>query len=90
VIDQSAIPRLSHGLHTMCYSRAWEAKLDAAQVGCYRKALRIKTAYVSRLLEGEPVRNVDVMQRASARPLSQKIWKSRFVLLGHILRRGGR
>jgi len=65
----------------MSFHRAWEAKVNAVQNACYRKAMRIPTTYASKRMGTEAVRNVEVLQRARAAPLSVSMGKSRFILL---------
>jgi len=89
VVSQCAPSSLTYALPTMFYHKAWAGRIDATQVGCYRKALRIPTTHAAILMGQEPVKNVEVMEKAGAQSLSKGLLRSRFILLGHVLRRDG-
>jgi len=87
VLTQCVFSALTYGLHTLYAHKAWEARIDAFQANCARRALRIKTTYAAKLTGDEPVTNKEVMARAGLRPLSKNIMAARFRLAGHVLRR---
>jgi len=89
VINQCALSSFQYAAHTMYLHRAWEAKVDAVQASCLRKAMRIPTTYASKKMGAVPVTNEEVRQRAGEKRLSMRMRKTRYVLLGHILRRDG-
>jgi len=76
-------------LESLYFHKAWAARIDAFQISCVRKVLRIPTTYAARLTGQEAIKNKEVARRAKARPLSKDIMRTRFKLLGHVLRRHG-
>jgi len=89
LVEQCVFASLTYGLHTMVYSRAWEAKVDSVQTRCIRRALRIRSTHGARIIGEEPVTNAEVLRRAKVQPLSARIAGVRFQLLGHVLRADG-
>ena len=90
VVNQCIMAKVEYGLHTMWLTRTQEQKLEAFQIKCLRKVLRIRTTYASKQMGEEPVTNQEVARRAAERPLSAKVQLKRLQLLGHVLRQDGR
>ena len=89
VMNQCILSKLEYGLHTLCMTRTQERKVEAFQIKCLRKVLRIRTTYASKKMGETPVANQEVAKRAGQRPLSAKLQLQRLQLLGHVLRQDG-
>jgi len=89
VLQQCVLASVLYGLHTLFYHRTSHRRINAFQVRCARRALRIRTTYASKKMEEEPTRNREVAQRAGLVPLTSTIMAARYRLLGHLLRQEG-
>jgi len=60
VLTQCVFAALLYGLHALFYNRTWEKRVNALQVRCLRRAMRIPTTYAAKRFGGEAIPNREV------------------------------
>ena len=89
VLRSCVFSALTYGLHTIFMTPVQERKLDAAQMRFVRWATRTRATYGAKLIGTEAVTNRQLAEKTGQKPLSKEVERSRYRLLGHVLRRDG-